>query len=254
VRLVAFEELQSTNDEAKRLIESGERGPLWIVADRQTAGRGRLGRPWISGEGNLHASLILSGEFGPSLAPQLGFVAGVATLAALRVAAGNLGGLALKWPNDLLLERAKLGGILLEGVSGPSGFSAVVGIGLNCVSAPSGLPYPARALSEIGPAALTAEKIMTPLSDVFVVSLDEWAEGAGFANIRARWLEDAAGLGETIRLGLAQGEELLGRFEGLDAGGRLILGTEAGERVLDAGDVFLAHGEVEVLGQSGRVS
>ena len=253
VGLVVFGAIPSTNDEAKALALAGERGPLWVVAARQTAGRGRLGRSWISSPGNLHASLILSGAFRPEVAPQLGFVAGVALLQALAAAAPGAA-FALKWPNDLLLERAKLGGILVEGANGSGGFAVVVGIGVNCASAPEGLPYPARALSSLGPAAPSAGDVLTRLSDAFTLLLDIWAEGSGFAEIRRLWLGGAAGLGETVRLSLAGGEEALGRFEGLDAGGRLILRSEAGERVIDAGDVFLAHGEAGVLEPSGKNS
>lgn len=254
MRLVAFDELASTNDEAKQLIDAGERGPLWVVAARQTSGRGRLGRSWISPAGNLYASLIVSGDFGPSLAPQLGFVAGVATLHALRAATGGNDAFALKWPNDLLFKRAKLGGVLLEGVKGPAGFVAVVGIGVNCASAPHDLPYPAGALSELGDGAPGAGEILTRLSNAFVVALEDWREGAGFAKIREQWLEGAAGLGEAILVSLAGGEEIAGRLDGIDAGGRLVVRTETGERVIDAGDVYLAHGEAGVLEHSGRDS
>jgi biotin-[acetyl-CoA-carboxylase] ligase BirA-like protein len=252
VRLVAFEELASTNDEARRLVDAGERGPLWIVAERQSAGRGRRGRSWISPAGNLYASLVVSGAFGPSLAPQLGFVAGVAMLETLKAMTGRKHGFALKWPNDLLLERAKLGGILLEGVTGPAGFAAVVGIGVNCASAPEGLPYPARALSELGEPAPESGEILTRLSDAFVVALEDWRDGSGFVRIREQWLEDAAGLGEVISVSLAGGEVIRGRCDGIDADGRLIVHTETGRRAIDAGDVYLAHGKAGVLEHPGK--
>lgn len=251
VRLVVFDELASTNDEAKQLIEAGERGPLWVVAERQTSGRGRLGRSWISPAGNLCASLIVSGEFGPSVAPQLGFVAGVATLHALRAATGGNAAFALKWPNDLLFERAKLGGILLEGVTGSAGFTAVVGVGVNCAIAPPGLPYPARALRELGEGAPGAGEILTRLSDAFVVTFEDWRGGAGFAKIREQWLDGAAGLGEAVSVSLAAGEEIAGKFDSIDAGGRLVVRTDKGERVIDAGDVYLAHREAGIVEHSG---
>ncbi len=253
VRLAVFDCLDSTNDEAKRQIDAGERGSLWIVAGRQTGGRGRLGRSWISPPGNLYASLIVSGDFAPAVAPQLGFVASLAALRALEETTQRVGPFKLKWPNDLLLERAKLGGILLEGVAAPalagngsSDFVAVVGIGVNLESAPEGLPYPAASLRRLGPEAPSAQDFFPRLADGFVVALDTWANGAGFAAIRARWLEAAAGLGETIRLRLARGEEIEARFGGIDGAGRLIAVTTAGERVIDAGDVFLAHEEAGV--------
>lgn len=270
VRLLSLDEVDSTNDESKRLIIEGERGPAWVIARRQTQGRGRLGRQWISTPGNLHASLILSGGFAPSIAPQLGFVAGVALIEAVRQASGlgglggfgGLGGLgdrvALKWPNDLLLDGDKLAGVLLEGVPMPTGDPrspsqcvVVIGIGVNCASAPQNLPYAARALSDIGAAAPTSAQLFEPLTDAFVAALDLWAGGEGFAAIREKWLNGAAGLGRPIRVVLSPDEELSGRFETIDARGRLVVATDDGDRVVDAGDVFLAQGEPSVLEQSG---
>lgn len=248
VGLLRLDEVDSTNDEAKRLVAAGERGPLWVVARRQTRGRGRLGREWISPPGNLHASLILS-DFGPpQLAPRLGFVAGLASLEALRNLTGVAERLALKWPNDLLLDGAKLGGILLEGVtiacaSDPAHnrMAAVIGIGVNCETAPDDLPYEARALSALGPGAPSASTVFAHLSDAIVETLDLFAGGEGFPALRERWLARAAGLGGPIRVILSRGDMIEGRFQTIDAGGRLVIDTDAGARIVDAGDVFLAR-------------
>jgi BirA family biotin operon repressor/biotin-[acetyl-CoA-carboxylase] ligase len=258
VRLLFLEEVDSTNDEAKRLVAEGERGPLWIVAGRQSRGRGRLGRRWISTPGNLHASLIVSGGFAPRLAPPLGFVAGVALIEAVRQASGLKDRLAMKWPNDLLLDGGKLAGVLLEGVPvatgdsrSPSECVVIIGIGVNCASAPQDLPYAARALSDIGAGAPTAAQLFAPLTDAFVAALDLWAGGEGFAAIREKWLGAAAGLGQPVHVVLAPEEELRGRFQTIDARGRMVVATAEGERVVDAGDVFLAHDEPGILEQSG---
>lgn len=244
VRLIAHDEIDSTNDEAKRLVQAGETGPLWIVAARQTKGRGRLGRSWTSLSGNLHASLILSG-FGPAaIAPQLGFVAGVATISALLEATGATGRLALKWPNDILLDDAKLAGILLEGAYLPQaatapfgGLACVIGIGVNCVAAPSDVPGPVSDLSRLSPAP-TASDVFSLLSDKLLETLDLWAGGDGFAALRERWLAHAAGLGREIEVKLAR-ETVIGRFDTIDATGRLMLSTREGQRIIEAGDVFL---------------
>jgi BirA family biotin operon repressor/biotin-[acetyl-CoA-carboxylase] ligase len=257
VRLLGLDDIDSTNDEAKRLVASGERGPLWVVAKRQTKGRGRLGREWISPPGNLHASLILS-DFGPQrIAPQLGFVAGLAGLDALRAATSVAERLALKWPNDLLLDGAKLGGVLLEGVtiaaaSDPAHnrMAAVIGIGVNCDSAPNDLPYEARALSALGAGAPSASTLFARLSDAMVDTLDVWAGGAGFPALRERWLALAAGLGGPIRVTLSRGESIEGRFKTIDASGRLVIDTHAGARIVDAGDVILARASAKHLEQS----
>ena len=244
VRLFDLETTDSTNDEARRLIAGGERGPWWIVAARQTKGRGRLGRNWISPPGNLFASLVLHDIGDMTTAPQLGFVAGVAAMRALKALQVDTD-VSLKWPNDLLLAGAKLGGVLLEIVTVPTGDLrapsapvAIIGIGVNCASAPDDLPYPARALSILGPDAPPRESFFAALSDVFVETLALWRAGEGFAQVRAEWLRHAAGLGETIRVALAR-ETIEGRFESIDAAGRLVLATAAGPRTIEAGDVLI---------------
>ena len=90
-----------------------------------------------------------------------------------------------------------------------------------------------------------------PLTDAFVAALDLWAGGDGFPAIREKWLESAAGLGQPVRVLLARDEEVRGRFLTIDARGRMVVATAEGERVVDAGDVFLAHDESIVLEQSG---
>lgn len=257
VRLISLDKVDSTNDEAKRLVATGERGPLWIVAQQQTQGRGRLGRAWVSAAGNLHSSYIIADFGGPAISPQLGFVAGVAAIEALRRVVGDAAHFALKWPNDLLFDGGKLGGILLEAVATPSAdpqpqMAAIIGIGVNCAFAPADLPYETRSLAALGPGAPTAAHLFAHLSDTLVETLDLWNSGAGFAAVRARWLEVAAGLGSPIRVALSRGETVEGRFETIDPTGRLVLATLEGARTIEAGDVFLAPPAQHALERSGK--
>lgn len=240
-RLVVHEEIDSTNEEAKRLIAAGERGPLWIVARRQSQGRGRLGRNWESPPGNLYATLVLSDAAPARRAPELGFVTGLATIEALKAATGFAERLTLKWPNDILLDGAKLAGVLLEAavapVAGETESSAIIGIGVNCISAPLQTSYPAIALADRGPTAPSAPALFSLLSDAMIASLDLWDGGERFHAIRAQWLKQAGGIGETIKVKLAR-EIIEGRFETIDAAGRLKIMTDLGERIVEAGDVF----------------
>src|SRR5689334_3474828 len=115
VRLVAHEALGSTNAEALACARAGERGPLWITAARQTAGRGRRGNAWSSQPGNLYASLLLTDPAPAAHLPELCFVVALAVLdAAADAAPAARERLKLKWPNDLLLGGAKFVGILIE--------------------------------------------------------------------------------------------------------------------------------------------
>src|SRR3569623_2467599 len=120
VRHIAYETLGSTSAEAQALARAGERGPVWITAARQEAGRGRRGKGWVSPPGNLYASLLLTDPAPPAVAAQLSFVAALALHDAIAECAPQLGpALKVKWPNDLLLGAAKIAGILIEAERGP---------------------------------------------------------------------------------------------------------------------------------------
>lgn len=238
-RLAEYETLGSTNSEALASFRAGEPGPLWIVAHRQTQGRGRRGRAWQSLEGNLAASLLVRLDVPLSVAATLGFVA---ALAVHRAVANCTEGLALrlKWPNDVLAEGRKLAGILLESEAGPRGAGLAVGIGINAVSAPADTLFPAISLAALGQ-PVGAEHLFAELSDAWSDFYDAWDQGRGLPNIRAQWLDRAAGLGQEITV--QTGDVILqGLFETLDEDGRLVLRAAAGERaVIAAGDVYFGH-------------
>src|SRR5262249_41147373 len=129
--------------EALNLAKAGEKGPLWLTARRQMAGRGRRGRIWVSEPGNLYASLLLTGFAPIERAAELSFVAALAVYDAILEAAVPVAkSLALKWPNDVLINFKKVAGILIEA----EGANVVIGIGVNCSHHPSGTMYPATDL------------------------------------------------------------------------------------------------------------
>jgi BirA family biotin operon repressor/biotin-[acetyl-CoA-carboxylase] ligase len=242
VRLIAHDTLPSTNAEALARARAGERGPLWIAAARQTAGRGRRGNAWASEPGNLYASLLLSDAAPPAHLPELCFVVALAARDAAASFIPPLSGggeerLKLKWPNDLLLDGAKLAGILIEAES-VGGLTAVAaGIGVNCAHHPENLPYPATSLAACG-AAVTPDELLRALSGTMVSRLAQWDRGSGFAAIRSEWLAHAAGLGGDIHVRLAD-RELSGTFETLDRMGRLMLRLPAGRlEAITVGEVF----------------
>ena len=238
VRLVAHKVLGSTNAEALRLAREGGHGPLWVTAERQTAGRGRRGRAWISPAGNLHATLLLTEPAAAEHWPQLSFVAALAAHDAVVEAAADLKRLlAIKWPNDLLLAGAKLGGILIEAESGIS--AVAIGIGINCASHPTKTDFPAADLAAAG-TPISAAALFSALSVKMIGRLAQWNAGEGFSTIRADWLARAAGIGESVRVRLAE-RELVGQFEALDEAGGLVLRLPNGNaRTITAGDVFMS--------------
>jgi BirA family transcriptional regulator, biotin operon repressor / biotin---[acetyl-CoA-carboxylase] ligase len=234
VRFLDFAD--STNAEALRLAKAGERGPLWIVAKQQSRGRGRRGRAWISPAGNLYATLMLIDPAPAAVAPQLGFVAALALHDAAVAAVPSLASrLALKWPNDLMCAGRKIAGILIEGEGDP--VVVAVGIGVNCRHHPDATELPATDFAAED-ADVDAAVLFDHLAAATGERLTRWNRGAGFADIRAAWLSHALGLGQPIRVRLAE-RETTGRFETIDDAGRLVLRTASGEaEAVAAGDVF----------------
>jgi len=239
VRLIACGEVASTNTQALAFARRGERGPLWVTARRQTAGRGRGGTVFVSEPGNLFASLLLTDPAPPAHAAQLSFVSALAVYDAVAGLAPPVAPLlSLKWPNDLLISRAKVAGILIESetVAGQS-LAAIIGIGVNCASHPRDLAHPATSLAACR-AFVAPEDLFQALSASMLRRLRQWNRGAEFAAIRAQWLARAVGLGESIRVRLGE-RELKGRFEALDDAGRLVLRLADGRtESIAAGEVF----------------
>lgn len=246
-RLVHLAETQSTNAEAMRLALGGEMGPLWVWAERQTGGRGRSGRTWVSEPGNLFASLLISAACAPARIGQLSLVAGVAVIDAIRKSAAPgvaAAPLRLKWPNDILIGSAKTGGILVESTTRPGApdILAVVGVGLNLKTAPAGLGRDATNLAAHG-MMLSPERALCFLAEAMDTWLGTWNEGEGFAQIRDAWLERAGPLGEPLAVHAGAGV-VSGRFAGLDPDGALLIATEDGARQrFTYGDVTLASGD-----------
>ena len=237
--IIAFDEIDSTNAEARRRAEDGEMGPLWFTAAHQTAGRGRRGRVWDTSVGNLAATYLFTTPKPPGEAAQISFVAAlaVADLAARFVPSDMV---TLKWPNDTLIAGRKTAGILVE--SGPargSGLWIAVGIGVNLAHAPEGLPPPAVPPTFLGNhgAIPSPSEALDVLSAAFERRLRLW-ELEGFTAVAAAWTLRAHGLGASCVARLPH-ETVEGVAEGLDADGALRLRTSDGAvRRITAGDVF----------------
>ena len=244
LRLIAYDTLGSTNAEALSAARAGEHGPLWVTARRQTAGRGRRGNVWVSEPGNLYASVLLSDAAPAVHLPELCFVAALALLDAVLVAAPKLAGeFTLKWPNDLLLGGAKIAGILIEAETVGGRTTSVVGIGVNCAHHPDDIAYPATDLAANSVTVMPAA-LFRALTGTMVARLAQWDRGAGFSAIRAEWLRHAAGIGGDIVVRLPD-RELAGTFETLDSAGRLMLRLPTGHlEAITAGEVFAPAREI----------
>lgn len=230
--------IDSTNEEARRLLREGAEAGTVVWARTQDRGRGRRGRCWVSPPGNLYCSILLRPDCPPVQAAQLGFVAALALGDAVGPGLPDPGALRFKWPNDVLIGGRKCAGILLESEMGKEGRAAwvVIGIGVNIRSAPAETEYPATALVNEGFAEIAPEALLNSLCDAFFEHARVWA-GKGFGPIRAAWVERAENRGKEIRVRLND-SSLTGRFADLDADGALLLETAEGLRRVTAGDVF----------------
>lgn len=219
--------LPSTNDTLRAYAEAGEPAGLLVTAAAQTAGRGRQGRSWDSPEGNLHASLLLRPSVPLADAASLSLVTALAVVDGLARVLEEPGRLAVKWPNDVLLDRAKLGGILLEGADDGQGTCAwlIIGLGLNLAAAPAGLPYAAASLAAAG-VRLTPGEFLGLWLPAMRHRLGSW-EAGGFAAVRADWLACAHGLGTMASLRLGN-ETVRGRFADLGDDGSVLIENDLG--------------------------
>ncbi len=240
-RLVALDRVGSSNDEAKSLAEAGAEDGTLVWAGEQLEGRGRQGRNWSSPPGNLYLSLILRPDCTAAEAAQIGFVAALGLGGGVGSVAPPMIEVRYKWPNDVLFNRRKGAGILLESRLDPSGELdwLVLGMGVNVTSFPEDTAFPATCLHfEGAPPEVDATALLEAFARHFLTWINRWLED-GFAPVREAWLQHAYGLGDKVEVRLPN-ETLSGRFRDLDDGGALLLELADGRvRTIAAGDVYM---------------
>ena len=235
-RLTAFDIIGSTNDEAKRLAGEGAAEGTVVWARRQTLGRGRQERTWMSPLGNLYCSIILRPSAPADRVATLGFAASLAVAEAIEPAAPATRAM-LKWPNDVLLDGRKVAGILLE-ADEKAGW-LVVGCGINLAHFPEGVPFPAISIVAATGFQIAAEDALAAFCGQFDLWYRHWT-AEGFAPVREAWLARAhpAGTALSVRLPTATRN---GTFENLDSDGVLLLrGDDGALHRIAAGDVYFA--------------
>lgn len=235
---------QSTNADAKALADAGAEHLTTVWAHRQTAGRGRLDRSWVSLDGNVFWSVVLRlGACWPASIGQLVPVHALAVLAAVRAQSG-CDALTLKWPNDLMLRGRKVAGTLMEAKirGGRAPEYVVAGTGINVVAHPSAadLRYPATSLHAEGFTTARREPLVAALREQVGEFVERWVRD-GFAALRREYLERAHGFGEPVRvsLGSAPDDVLEGIHRGIDADGSLLVELRDGTlRALSSGEIL----------------
>ncbi|EJF75906.1 biotin--[acetyl-CoA-carboxylase] ligase [Bartonella alsatica] len=237
----SYETVDSTNLIAQRKAQAGYHGYLWIVAQEQSQGRARRGRTWSSPKGNLYSSLLLTDDIIHQTAAQLGFVAGVSVVEAIKQFIKNEKQMksivTLKWPNDILLRGAKSSGILLEIFKLPSQqYALVIGFGINVKHHYEDAPYLTSSLKNIG-LCVEKEQLFTVLTEYFAKNYLLWKQPAGCDIIRKKWLLYSAHFGRHIKI--TNNKEIIeGIFEGLDSNFNCIIKQKNGQKaIITAGDV-----------------
>lgn len=236
-RIQNFETIDSTNLEAKRQARAEIFENSWIVADAQTAGRGRIARKWVSEPGNLYTTALFHEPGGLATAMRLPFATALAVRDTIVSVSPNIDA-RLKWPNDVRVAHQKMCGILIEtGQAGDNAWVAV-GVGINLISSPDVPDKPATCGFALdGNAEWGRDSVLGTLMAKFEIRLAQAREG--FESVRKDWLKHAEGLGETVSVNTPQGA-LEGVFEDMDSTGGLILRLPTGERrLISSGDVNL---------------
>ncbi|MDZ4762022.1 MAG: biotin--[acetyl-CoA-carboxylase] ligase [Alphaproteobacteria bacterium] len=239
--ILRFDEIDSTNEEARRRSAEGDQGPFWIQADRQTAGRGRLGRSWDSPSGNLFATALFPFARPLSEAPLACFSAGLAVIDAAAACGVEVSSLSLKWPNDVLVGSGKVAGILIETGGAGAGFWMAAGFGVNIATAPVRADRETACLSTLpGGAYVTTTRFLAFLDIAFRARLSNLIS-QGFEPTRTDWLARSASIGARVALTPSTGR-VEGVMRNLGHDGALVLELDSG------GLHHVRAGEISILG------
>ncbi len=233
-RVEVVDEVASTNAAVADRFRAGEHEGLVIAAEHQSAGRGRLGREWVTpARSSLTVSfLLVPQQVSAERWPWLPLVTGVAAAAAVRRVTGVQ--VSLKWPNDVLADDHKLGGILLERVERDGSAAAVVGVGINCDQSDEELPVPeATSLAIVTDGTVDRSGLLVALVEELETRYDEWLAGS---DLRPAYLELCTTIGQQVKVAVPGGE-VVGEAVDVDGSGRLVVRTADGEEHLGAGDV-----------------
>lgn len=241
--LIAFESVGSTMTEARNLAQKGEDdapdGTI-IWAREQTDGRGRRGNTWDSPKGNFYTSLITRPDVPPARAAELAFVTGCAIFDTVGELCEPGFECRLKWPNDILLNDSKIGGMLLEtrASAGENVDYVIIGFGINLLSHPNDTEFPATNFVNEGQ-IIPDTAFLEAFARHFMDWASRWVE-EGFEPVRQGWKWRARGIGDEINVRLAD-QTMTGVFKDLAEDGSLILDQDGKERKITAGDVFFPN-------------
>lgn len=227
--LLTFEQVDSTNEECKRLARSGASGNFIVYSDYQTSGRGQKGRPWSSLPGNLHLSLLLESDKDLKKLTNLAFLTSVAIAEIIESIAPASSKIELKWPNDVLIDGKKVAGILMESLKVSGKQFMIIGMGVNILHTPDVPERAVTSLAEEFGYTEDPQEFMVKLVNHFDDAYLRWQADEDFAIIRREWLARAFALNEVVTIDRGQ-QRISGLFRGIDEAGGIVIELASGEQ------------------------
>ena len=240
--IIKYKEIDSTNNEAIRLLDKKKSFPYWILAEKQTAGKGRKNRYWDSLIGNFMGTYVIEINIERKFLPNLAFVTALAIYdTILKFISSNNGKMVqLKWPNDLILNKSKCGGVLIENISSKNENNHIIaiGIGVNLIKSPLKTTFPSCNIFEETNIKIDPEEFLFELDKNIIKKINFWNNGLNYEAILEQWIEKAFLLNKKISVTLPNGKKEKGIFSSIDKEGGLILTTNNKDKIFYAAEIF----------------
>ena len=240
--ILKYKEIDSTNNEAVRLLDKRKSFPYWIIAEKQTAGKGRKNRYWDSLVGNFMGTYVIEINLERKFLPHLTFVSALAIYDTIQkfISSKNEKIIQLKWPNDLIINNSKCGGVLIENISSKkeSNHIIAIGIGVNLIKSPSKTTFPSSNIFDETNVKINPDEFLFELDKNIIKKINFWKNGLNYEAILKQWIEKAFLLNKEIFVTLPNGKKEKGIFTSIDGEGGLILKTRDNDKIFYAAEIF----------------
>ena len=239
IDIIILDEIDSTNNEAQRILDNNNNFPLWIIANEQTSGRGRKNRYWVSQKGNFMGTFILEHEIEKQYIPHLSFVTSLALKKTIDGFSSGMTDIFLKWPNDIIINDSKCAGILIESLrSNTDKEYLAIGIGVNLIKFPLNSSFKASSLKKEFNIDVDRNEFLNKLNINLLENIKRWENGKNFSQILEDWKKFAYKINENISMLLPTGKKLDGIFSDLNDQGGLILCHNGEKSVFYAAEII----------------
>ena len=242
INVIHYKEIDSTNNEAKKLINGKKDLPYWIIADKQTSGRGRKDRFWDSPIGNFMGTYVLSIKGEKRILPQLSFVSALAIHSTINeFRHEDSSEVMLKWPNDIIINNKKCGGILIENIFSKNNLfhTIAIGIGVNLKSSPLHSTFPSGNILQEFNTNIERDEFLNSINKNILKFLSLWDGGSNYKYILNTWKSKAYLLNSKVAVSLPNGDKKEGIFSTIDEeGGLILLNSNGAKEIFYAAEIF----------------